>query len=204
MTATTWTALRQLLADRYDDFRRRLTRRLGSEELARETLHDTWIHLHRPHAVETVENPFSYLLSTAFNIATDRRRKESRLARRFEVRAVLEIADEAPSPEAEVEARRDIAALERALEELTPRRRAILLAARLEGMHLRQIADHLGISQRLVEMELKHAVDHCAERLGRKVTRRFGPRPRQTSQETNQGISFQKRAAATLDRSDDA
>ncbi len=181
MTETTWTTLRQLLADRYDDFRKRLTRRLGSEDLARETLHETWVHLHRRDAIETIANPSRYLLRTAFNIATDRGRKQTRLARRFEVRAVLEMADEAPGPEQEAEAHRDIAVLERELAELTPRRRRILLAARLEGMHLRQIAEHLGISQRLVEIELKHAVDHCAARLDRKVTRRFGPRPRETS-----------------------
>ena len=181
MTETTWTTLRQLLADRYDDFRKRLTRRLGSEELARETLHETWLHLHRKDAIGTIGSPAGYLLRTAFNIATDRGRKESRLARRFEIRAVLEIADETPGPARDAEARKDIAALERALEDLTPRRRTILLASRLEGTPLRQIADHLGISQRLVEIELKHALDHCAERLDRKVTRRFGPRPRETS-----------------------
>jgi RNA polymerase sigma-70 factor (ECF subfamily) len=181
MTETAWTALRHLLVDCYDDLRRLLTRRLGSEELARETLHETWIHLHRQGAIDTVANPSSYLLRTVLNVATDRGRKEARLANRFEVVAMLEMVDEAPGPEREAQARRDIAALEQALEELTPRRRAILLAARLDGLHLREIAERFGVSQRLVEIELKHAVDHCAQRLGRTVTRRFGPRPRETS-----------------------
>lgn len=181
MTETTWTALRELLVDRYDHLRRLLTRRLGSEELARETLQETWVHLHRQGTIDSVASPSSYLLRTVLNVATDRARKESRLARRFEITAVLEMADETPGPEREAQARRDIAALEKALEELTPRRRAILLAARLDGLHLREIAERFGVSQRLVEIELKHAVDHCAQRLDRKVTRRFGPRPRETS-----------------------
>jgi RNA polymerase sigma factor (sigma-70 family) len=203
MTGTTWAALRQILADHYDEFRKRLTRHLGSEDLARETLHETWVHLHRNGTVESVQYPFSYLLRTALNIGTDRRRKESRLARRFEVRAVLDMADHAPSAEEEAEARGDIAALERALEELTPRRRTILLAARLDGMRLREIADHLGISQRLVEIELKHAVDQCAERLGRRVVRRFGPRPRETSQETDQTMPVPARASMRQENSED-
>jgi RNA polymerase sigma factor (sigma-70 family) len=202
MTETTWTVLRQLLADHYDDFRKRLTRRLGSEDLARETLHETWVHLHRKDSTENVENPFSYLLRTAFNIATDRGRREDRLARRIEIRAVLEMADPAPSAEAQAEARSEIAVLERALEELTPRRRTILLAARLDGMHLWQIADHLGISQRLVEIELKHAVDHCAERLGKQVKRRFGPRLRQTSQEEKQKLFLPRRTPVVRERLD--
>ena len=46
MTETTLKTLRQLLAERYDEFLARLTRRLGSDEAARETLHETWLHLH--------------------------------------------------------------------------------------------------------------------------------------------------------------
>jgi RNA polymerase sigma-70 factor (ECF subfamily) len=57
----------------------------------------------------------------------------------------------------------------------------ILLASRLEGTPLRLIAGQLGISQRMVEIELKHALDHCAERLDRKVTKRFGPGKRESS-----------------------
>jgi RNA polymerase sigma factor (sigma-70 family) len=203
MTETTWTALRQLLADHYDDFRKRLTRRLGSDDLARETLHETWVHLHGKETIEGIANPFRYLLRTAFNIAIDRGRKEARLAGRVEIRAVLETPDTAPSVEEEAAARSDIAVLERALEELTPRRRAILLAARLQGMRLRDIAEHLGISQRLVEIELKHAVDHCAARLGKQVIRRFGPRPRQTSQEESQKPSSPRGDAAMREHSDD-
>jgi RNA polymerase sigma-70 factor (ECF subfamily) len=181
MTEATWTVLRQLLADRYDEFRKRLAHRLGSEELARETLHETWIHLHRGESSETIKSPAGYLLRTAFNIATDRGRKESRLARRFEIKAVLEAPDETPGAADVTEARQEIEALERALEELTPRRRMILLASRLEGTPLRLIAGQLGISQRMVEIELKHALDHCAERLDRKVTKRFGPGKRESS-----------------------
>jgi RNA polymerase sigma-70 factor (ECF subfamily) len=181
MTETTWTTLRQLLADRYDDLRNQLARRLGSEDLARETLHETWLHLHRKDGTETIGSPAGYLLRTAFNIAIDRRRKAFRRARRIEIKAVLEVPDDTPGSAEVTESRQEIAALERALIELTPRRRTILLASRLEGTPLRQIADQLGISQRMVEIELKHALEHCADRLDRKVIRRFGPGVRETS-----------------------
>jgi hypothetical protein len=69
-------------------------------------------------------------------------------------------------------------------------------------MRLRDIAEHLGISQRLVEIELKHAVDHCAERLGKQVTRRFGPKPRQTSQEESQKPASPRGASAMREPSD--
>lgn len=181
MTETTWENLRQMLADRYDDLRKQLARRLGSEDLARETLHETWLHLHRQEGTEAIGSPAGYLGRVAFNIAIDRGRKASRLARRLEIRAVLELPDDTPGPLELAEAQQEIAALEHALDELTPRRRTILLASRLEGTPLRRIADQLGISQRMVEIELKHALEHCAARLDRKVTRRFGPKGRETS-----------------------
>jgi RNA polymerase sigma-70 factor (ECF subfamily) len=181
MSDPAWLGLRQLLVERYDEFRKRLTLRLGSAELARETLHETWLHLHRSAPVGTIVSPPGYLLRIAYNIATDRGRKQSRLARRTEVMAVLEMADDAPSAEREVSARQEITELEAALEELTPRRRMVLLASRVEEVTLQEIAQRLGVSQRLVELELKHALDHCAERLQRQVVRRFGPKPRETS-----------------------
>lgn len=181
MSETTWALLRKVLAERYDDLRSQLARRLGSEDLAHETLHETWLHLHRKDDGEAIANPSGYLMRTAFHIASDRKRKASRRARRFEIKAVLELPEATPGPVELLEGRQDLTALELALDEVTPRQRTILLASRLEGTPLRKIADQLGISQRMVEIELKRALEHCAGRLDRKVTRRFGPGPRETS-----------------------
>ncbi|MCK9918098.1 sigma-70 region 4 domain-containing protein, partial [Microbacteriaceae bacterium K1510] len=64
----------------------------------------------------------------------------------------------------------------------TPRRRYIVLAARVEGVQLADIADQLGVSQRLVEKELKAALMLCGARLKREVVQRFGPRAGRASQ----------------------
>ena len=183
MSETTWTLLRKVLAERYDDLRRQLARRLGSEDLAHETLHETWLHLHRKDDGETIANPSGYLMRTAFHIASDRKCKVSRRARRLEIRAVLELPDAAPGPMEILEGRQELTALETALEELTPRQRTILLASRLEGTPLYKIADQLGISQRMVEIDLKRALEYCAGRLDKKVTRRFGPGAREASKD---------------------
>lgn len=180
MTEATWTTLRQVLIERYDELRRRLARRLGDEK-ARETLHETWLHLRDKSGPGVVDNPIGYLLRSALNLAISRERQEARRIKRFEVQPMLEIADAAPGPEREVESREQIAHLEQVLEELTLRRRTILLASRLDGIPLREIADRLGVSQRLVELELKAGLEHCAKRFGKKLTRRFGPAPREAS-----------------------
>jgi RNA polymerase sigma factor (sigma-70 family) len=160
-----WAALRELLVDHYDDFRRRLTRRLGSEELATESLQEAWLHLNRYDDIGPVRHPAAYVMRVASNIAADRRRAEGRRARRSDVDAALELADPAPSPESEVAARLELAALGRAIDQLPQRAREILLAARLKGQSQQEIADRFGISTRMVRIELCRALDYCEAQL---------------------------------------
>jgi RNA polymerase sigma factor (sigma-70 family) len=161
MENVTWAALRDLLADRYDEFRRRLTRRLGSEELACESLNETWLRLYRQDEIGPVHNPSAYLLRVASNIGTDRRRAERRNVRRADALSVLEVADPAPDPGRIVEGRLMLEALNRAINALPPRTREILTAARIGGLSQQEIADRFGISTRMVRIELRRALDKC-------------------------------------------
>jgi RNA polymerase sigma-70 factor (ECF subfamily) len=51
----------------------------------------------------------------------------------------------------------------------------------VEGKRLSDIAEQLGISQRLVEKELKLALMLCGARLNRDIVQRFGPGASQAS-----------------------
>ena len=181
MSETSWERLRERFAIKYDSFRVRLRRRLGSDDLAQETLHETWLQLARAGAPRSVERPDSYLFGIALNVAAGLKRGEARHANRLEIEAAIEFADEAARPDEAVEARFDLEELERAIRELPPRRRVILLAARVQEMPIQAIADKLGLSRRSVEVELKRAIEYCADRLGRPVVRRFGPKPSETT-----------------------
>lgn len=59
--------------------------------------------------------------------------------------------------------------------ELTVRQREILIAARVDDLPQQEIADRFRISVRMVGKELKKALEHCGERLDRRVVQRFGP-----------------------------
>src|SRR5262249_4257014 len=155
-------ALRRLLLSRYEDFRARLTRHLGSSELAGEALQDTWLRLERGEGIATIHSHEAYLFRIAVNLARDRQRGEDRRLPRTEVEALSSAAAEPPDPEQVVMARAELRALEIAMTELTPRQRAILLAARLDGLSRRQIAERYRISVRLVQRELQEAQDYCA------------------------------------------
>jgi RNA polymerase sigma factor (sigma-70 family) len=117
----------------------------------------------------------------ALNVAADRREAEKRRLSQAEIYAVLHIVDHVLDPERIVGTRAEFAALDRALRDLPPRRRAIFLLARVEEVAHEEIARRYGISSRMVEKELSRALDHCSERLDRNVIRRFGPRPRKRS-----------------------
>ena len=183
MTDTAWDALRQLLVDRYDDLRRRLARRLGSADLATEVLHETYLRLNRaPVEIGVVQSPNAYLLRTALNVAADHHRKaEGRRMNTLEIERLRGIADAAIDPARAMEARLEVTTLERALEELTPRRRAILISARLEDLPHVEIAARFGISTRMVEKELRAALLHCSMRLEKKLPGRFGTGTSETS-----------------------
>jgi RNA polymerase sigma-70 factor (ECF subfamily) len=164
MTETTLAGLRQILIERYDEFKTRLMRRLGSIDLVDDALQDTWLRLAETSAVDVVRNPTNYLLRTALNVAWDRRRSDNRLLTAVEIHTLLDLSDETPDPAQAAEARSDLRILEIILAELSPRQREILLAARVDNMPRQEIADRLGVSLRLVSKELHLAQEYCLAR----------------------------------------
>jgi RNA polymerase sigma factor (sigma-70 family) len=174
-------ALRRSLVLSYEDLKSRLTRYLGSAELASDALQETYVRLHGGAELAPVRWPTAYLMRMAIRIALRNLRGAKKTVSLEDAKAAFGIADDAPGPHRHLEARGDLDAFRNAVRELTPRRRAILYAARVEGLTLQMIAARLGISQRLVEIELKHALAHCAQRLDREIEQRFGPRSVQAS-----------------------
>jgi RNA polymerase sigma-70 factor (ECF subfamily) len=166
---TSWAALRQLLVARYDEFQRRLTRRLGSADVARETLHELYLRLDRPDSAGTLQNPRSYLLTSALNLARDHWRAEQRRGERIDIDALYAVVDENPGPERIVDSRRAVELLNRAFLTLTPRQRKILLAVRLEGLTQPEIASRLHISERYVRTELQRALEQCHRYLAKNL-----------------------------------
>jgi len=166
---TSWETLRQLLVERYDHFRQRLTRRLGSSDAAQETLHELYLRMDRSDNVGALQNPNTYILTSAVNLARDRWRTERRRAERVDIDALYSLIDEKPGPDRIVEGRSTIEALKQVLDELTPRQQEILIAARYEKLTQEEIAKRFNISPRFVRRELQTALEHCEARLAKKL-----------------------------------
>jgi RNA polymerase sigma-70 factor (ECF subfamily) len=181
MTESALSQLQRLLITRYGELKTRLTRRLGSEDLASEALQDTWLRLQGEQIAMVVHSPEAYLFRTAVNAANDRRRAEARRLTRAEVASLLTVPDDAPEPDRVLTARQELEDFAAILAELPPRQRAILLAARLQGLQRNEIAARYGISKRMVLRELAAAQDYCAARLRRTHPNGFTFGTRQTS-----------------------
>jgi RNA polymerase sigma-70 factor (ECF subfamily) len=151
------------LVARYEDLVRRLARRLGSAADAADVLQDTYVKIGQAKSVPMVDNPHAYLLRVASNIAADHRRAHARQRLdEMEISKLLEIEDDMPGPAAIAEGRAAVEKLTRALGELPERRRAIFLAARVDGQSHQAIAERFGVSVRTVAYEINRAFDHCA------------------------------------------
>jgi RNA polymerase sigma factor (sigma-70 family) len=157
-------ALRRIFIDRYDELKARLTLRLGSADLASDAMNETWLRLTHTEAVAAVRSPDSYLFRAALNTARDQRRSQKRILSAVEIDSLFSLEDETPGPERVVESVSSSRVLERILSELPARRRAILLASRLDGLPREQIAAELGVSIRLVSKELRLAHEYCVAR----------------------------------------
>lgn len=80
---------------------------------------------------------------------------------------LLAVPDETARPDHAAQARIEGQHLARAIAEMPPRRAEVFRLSRLEGLSHQAIATRLGVSVRTVEAEIRMALDHCAERLGR-------------------------------------
>jgi RNA polymerase sigma factor (sigma-70 family) len=185
MTESAMAMLRRLLISDYGSLKRRLARRFGSANFASEVLHEAWLRLDRLEVglgAAAVQNPAAYLYRIALNIATDQQRIDQRWLAKAEIEGLLRSAVEELEPARISEARAELQALAVALEALPPRRRAVFVASRLEGLPHKVIAERLGVTTRVVDRELKTALDHLSVVLDKKMMPRRGPRPSKASQ----------------------
>jgi DNA-directed RNA polymerase specialized sigma24 family protein len=91
------------------------------------------------------------------------------------VEILLDIPDDRPDAARVIEDRSEVDLLRRAIAELPERRLRVLTLSRIEGMPNREIAALLGVTVRTIETDLKHAIEHCADRLTRPARGKGSP-----------------------------
>lgn len=157
MPETSWAALRRRLLEKYDEFVRRLARRLGSSDLAQDVIHETYLRFERVGDTEPVRNLDGYIMTTAVNIAKNRATVERRHLSASETDLLIGIPDDAPDPERTVEARSEMKLLQRILAELPARRRQIFEGSWADGISHAELAVRHGVHLRTVQREIAEA-----------------------------------------------
>jgi RNA polymerase sigma factor (sigma-70 family) len=166
---STWALLRQIFASDYHSLRKRLTKRVGSDDLAREALQDTFLRLARGGEIaDDLANPRGYLYRIAVNFARLRLRSEGRRQNHIDSDAALNaIVDDRPGPAETEEGKSDVHAMLAAIDDMPRRRREIFVLAWFEEAPHQEIASRFGLSLRMVQIELKRAREHVVERMNR-------------------------------------
>ena len=142
-----------------------LFRRLECAETAADLTQEAFVRLLRAGPASLVENPRAYLYRIASNLLTDHYRDQTRQPRTTAEDLSAAVVDGTPGQERALLAKDQVGHLERAIEELPPRQREVLLLHKFEGLSYGEIADRLGISKNTVMVHMMRALAYCRDHL---------------------------------------
>jgi RNA polymerase sigma factor (sigma-70 family) len=143
---------------------------------------ESYIRMMQYEGSREISSPSSMLFRIAINVANDLGRSE--LARRapnhFSLTDV-DLVSEVPSAEREIGACQDLDLLRGAIEQLSPKCRAVFLLSRSRLMTYSEIAVHCGISLKMVEKHISRALAVCAKTIVEGAVPRCKPRGHERS-----------------------
>lgn len=138
--------------------RRYLTRFLGDANEAQDVAHDAYLRVYPKDGKAPPDNPQAFLYTTARNLAINRLKR--RQIAPFNSQEIHDDATPSPLPGVvqQVIARQEWSQLERAIAELPPGCRSVLLLRKVELLSHQEIADRLGIAVSTVEKQHARAL----------------------------------------------
>jgi RNA polymerase sigma factor (sigma-70 family) len=148
--------------------RRFLASRLrhGSAEV-QDLAQEVFLRLLRIDSHETIRSSEAYLYTIAFHVLQQHLLRRSAMPEAVEITALIDELESAPGndPLAQVETQQRLAELQGALQQLSPKARAVLLLHRRDGYSLEEIGAQLGFSRAMAAKYLSKALLHCRQRL---------------------------------------
>jgi RNA polymerase sigma-70 factor (ECF subfamily) len=143
-----------------------LRQRLRVPEDAADVAQETYIRMMQYQNSTRIRSPSSMMFRIAINVVNDLGRAE--LARGAPDHCNVEdldLASDQPSVERELVARQDLARMYQVIEQLPPKCRQVFLLSRVRRMTYPQIARHCGISVKMVEKHVSHALAVCMQKI---------------------------------------
>lgn len=159
-------SVQQVIARHHEALLRFLRKRLAVPEDAQDIAQETYLKLLQYETSTQIRSPSSMLYRVAINVARDRGRAER--TRRAGTHSSLEdhdlVGDE-PSPERDLAGRQELDIVLEAIEALPPKCRQVFLLSRVHHLTYPQIAARCGISVKMVEKHISHALEVCLRRM---------------------------------------
>lgn len=138
--------------------RRYLARLLGNIPEAQDIAHDAYLRVYPTVTKPTTEKPEALLYVTARRLAINRLKRRSISPLAPEGVALETTAAQTPGVTQQVMARQELQLLQKAIEELPPGCRTVLLLRKVELLSHREIAERLGIAVSTVEKQHARAL----------------------------------------------
>jgi RNA polymerase sigma-70 factor (ECF subfamily) len=150
-----------------DRLRRYFLKHLGATDAdVEDFIQETFLRLSKPGRLDDIANVEAYVFQIAANLIAERARQRASRGETVHGGVDAEFKDETLVPaERALEARQDLAAIVRALQELPARTRAIFLLQRFEGMTYVEIAKKLGVTPSAIDKQMARAIAHLAKAL---------------------------------------
>lgn len=116
---------------------------------------------------ETIRSSEAYLYTIAFHVLHQHVLRRSAMPEAVEITALINELESAPEsdPVRQFETQQQLAELQRALQQLSPKAQAVLLLHRRDGYSLEEIGAQLGFSRAMAAKYLSKALLHCRQRL---------------------------------------
>lgn len=144
-----------------------LRRRLRRPEDAADVAQETYIRMMRYEGSREIQSASSMMFRIATNVANDLERSDQ--ARHIGGQCSVddvELVSDCPSAERELAAQQDLDILVEAVKHLPPKCQQVFLLSRVQQMTYPQIAVHCGISVKMVEKHISHALAICLKKVG--------------------------------------
>lgn len=139
-----------------------LYRRLGNRPDAADLVQDTFVRiLHRPRLLEGQSAERSYLATIARGLCIDHWRRQ-KLEHAWLAQLALQPPALQPSPEQRALIVETLHEVDAMLQRLPGKVRQAFLLAQIDGLAYRDIAVHIGVSERMIKKYLAQALLHCA------------------------------------------
>jgi RNA polymerase sigma factor (sigma-70 family) len=159
-------SVQETIRRHHDSLIRFLRQRLRVKEDAADVAQEAYIRMMQYEGSRQIQSPSSMLFRIAINVANDLGRAEQ--TRRVNQQCSfddLELVSEQPAPEREIAAAQDLELLYQAIEQLPPKCQQVFLLSRAHRMTYPQIASHCGISVKMVEKHISHALAVCMRKV---------------------------------------